>query len=200
MKGAQRRGIACHQEAAAGIPVQAVRQLERLAGLEGPQGLDDSEADAAAAVHCDARRLVEDEEPVRLLDDRPPHRLHHRRWGPARCPRRALLSLLPDRRHPDTIVEAQARIRAGPAPVHPHLSAANDAEYPGPWHIAQAAGQVLVEALAGIPLLDLEMPHAMAPAPVCGGQAIQRAVGFTPGSPGFVLWHVDPQCKALFLQ
>jgi hypothetical protein len=44
------------------------------------------------------------------------------------------------------------------------------------------------------------MTHAMALAPVCGGHAIVRAAGFAPGSRGIVLWHVDPQCKALFLQ
>src|SRR6185437_3065045 len=154
----------------------------------------------AAAVHCNAGRLVEDEKPVGLLDDRPSDGLHHRRRRPAPHPGRAVLRLLPDRWHPHPVIAAQASVGASPPAVHPYLSPADDAEYPGPRDIAQAAGQVLVEALAGLPFLDLEMTHAMAPAPVYGGQAIARAVSRPPGSLGIVLWHVDPQCKALFLQ
>src|SRR6185437_9160141 len=196
----QRRGIARHQKAAAGIAVQAVHQLEGLSGLEGAQGLDDPETDAAAAVHCNARRLIENEQSVRRVHYRPRDSLQYGRGGPPLYPARALLRLLPDRWHANPVLDAQARVRPCAVTVHPHLTLADDAEYARAWHIAEAPGQVFIEALSGIRFLDLEVPYPMAPAPAFRGRAGTRAGSFTPGSPGIVLWHWPSRCKTLFLQ
>jgi hypothetical protein len=111
-----------------------------------------------------------------------------------------MLRLFPKRRHADPVIDAQAHFRPGATAVHPYFPPADDAENPRPRHIAEAPGQVLVEALASILGLDLEVPHPMAPTPVFPCRVAARGGDFAPGSPGLVLWHVDSRCKALFLQ
>src|SRR6185312_1909072 len=128
MDRAQGRVIARDQEAAARIPVQAVHQLEGLAGLESPQSLDDPKADAAAPMHRNAGRLVQDAETTRLLHDRPLDRLQHprRRTGPCSRPSLAASSAvrpswriaLPDGRYADPVMGAQARFRPGASAVN----------------------------------------------------------------------------------
>src|SRR5437764_14519466 len=70
MEGAERPRVSCDEQAAARVAVEAVDQLEALVGAQPPERLDHAEAQPAAAVHREARGLVEYEEPVILVDDR----------------------------------------------------------------------------------------------------------------------------------
>jgi len=69
MQGAQRRGPARQHQAAAGVAVEPVGELQVLPGPQRSQRLDDTEAHAAAAVHGHAGRLVHHQEPLVLVDD-----------------------------------------------------------------------------------------------------------------------------------
>ena len=65
----QRRTFFREDEHAARIAIEPMRELERFARPRGAQEFDRSEADAAAAVAGDSRRLVDDEEIAVLVQD-----------------------------------------------------------------------------------------------------------------------------------
>ena len=74
VKRHERRAIACHAQAPAGIPVEPMNEFEGLARARRAKRLDDTEAHAATAVYRDARRLVDHQEVFvlenhRLLDE-----------------------------------------------------------------------------------------------------------------------------------
>src|SRR5581483_362123 len=92
-----------------------------------------------------------------LLDDRAAYRLEHGRRGASLRPAGALFGLLPDRRDPHPVVDAQACLGTDPAAIYPHFTPADDPEYPRPGHINQPPDEVLVEALAGVLLPDLSL-------------------------------------------
>ena len=63
---AQRAALAGDEQAAAGVPIQPVHELQGLIGTQRAQRLDHAVAQAAAAVNRDARGLVEHDEPLVL--------------------------------------------------------------------------------------------------------------------------------------
>ena len=64
---AGRRLARDHQQPAR-VPIDAMYQFERFIGPRGAQCLDDAEAHAAAAVHGDAGRLVDHQQPGIFMD------------------------------------------------------------------------------------------------------------------------------------
>ena len=110
-------------------------------GPRPAQLLDDAEADAAAAVHRDAGRLVDREQVLVLVHDRELARRRGRR-----CRRR---SATPHRRHAHLVAEREPRVGLGAALVDAHLAGADDAVDMGLRHaLQQLAQQEVVEALA----------------------------------------------------
>ena len=71
---AQRRPRPGHQQAAAGVAIEAVRELERLGRAQRAQCLDGAECEARSAVHREPRRLVQHQDPLILVHDGRAHR------------------------------------------------------------------------------------------------------------------------------
>ena len=71
MQRGQSAAIACYQQTAAGIAVEAVHQLQRFARPGRAQGFDDAKTHAAAAVYRDAGGLVDHQQMLVLINDRP---------------------------------------------------------------------------------------------------------------------------------
>src|SRR5262245_307573 len=106
-----------------------MRELELLLRPECPQSLDDPEAQTAAAMDCDARRLIENEHLVVLADDRSLHQIEHRRGHAGGLPRRGL-RFDAHRRNAYGVVLLQPMLRTCAFAVHAHFSLAHDPEYP----------------------------------------------------------------------
>src|SRR3989442_11795176 len=132
---------------ARGIAVEPVRKLQQLRLRPGgAQGLDHAIADAAAAVHGYAARLVDHQQGGVLVDDRELQRL--RDWSfPFRNP---------DRGEADAVAGLQPIPGLyGPA-LHPPLAAAQHAVHMTLRHAFQPPQQKIVDALRGTFLADLE--------------------------------------------
>ncbi len=133
-----------------------MRELEGLLRPQRPQRLDDAEADAAATVHRNARRLVEHQQPLVLVHDGAPELLAERRSRARRLPGRGHAH----RRDTDAVPELHAQLRVGTATVDAHLALADEAKQPAARHSRQLALQTIVQALAGLVLADLVVLHA----------------------------------------
>ncbi len=153
---AQRRALLGHHQQARGVPVQPVHQFQRLARAQRAQRLDRAEADPAAPVTGDPRRLVQGQQPVVLKDDGRLQALHERLW---RC---RFVSFLGEthRRHPDFIPRFQLALGLGAAAVHPHLAAAHQLVYQAARSPFQLAQQEVVQALPGAVGRNCDHAHA----------------------------------------
>src|SRR5690606_24519773 len=106
-----------------GLPVETVRQLQELGLWPGaPQLLDDTETDAAAAVHGNTGRIVDDKDGIVLVNH---GKITRRRRRPVASFRRT--RRYAHRRYPDLIAQLQAIVRPNPAFIDPHLAAAQNA-------------------------------------------------------------------------
>ena len=107
----------------------------------GPaQLLDDAEADAAAAVHRHAGRLVDREQVLVLEDDRELARRRRRR--------RRLAVGHAHRRHAHLVAQREPRVGAGAALVDAHLAGADHPVDMGLRHALEQLDQEVVEPLA----------------------------------------------------
>ncbi len=135
------------QEAAAGIPIQPVGQLERAARPAGnAQEFDGAEADAAATVHGKPRWLVQHEQVGILVQDKglDPVRANPAGWRGVELVRPA------DRRHADHVTGRQPVSGLGPAAVHADLAAADQPVDMRARNTLQVAEQEVVEPSPGI--------------------------------------------------
>ncbi len=130
---AQRRGLARHQQQAAGVAIQPVHQFEIFLRTRGAQGLDDTEAHATAAVHGDTRRLVDHQQLRILVHDGVAHARNQRfRRAPWRCSGTGF-----HRRHAHDVVCLQPCVRLGALAVHAHLALANHSKNMGLRHVGE---------------------------------------------------------------
>ena len=185
MQHAQHRGLARHQQHTARVPIEAVDEFE-FVGLIGPrraQRLDDPERHAAAAVHGDAGGLVDDQQPIVLVDHGTGDGVHQAgryadtlRLGPgarstrpgrtgAATDRGVITPLLarrfgPDRRQTHRVAGCEAGVDGGPLAVHPHLALADDAEQAGARHPGVLSGEESVEAAAGVVFTDHDLLYS----------------------------------------
>ena len=137
----------------AGVAIDAMHEFERFVGPRGAQRLDDAEAHAAAAVHGDAGRLVDDQQPRIFVDDGADQALHHRRRRAAR--RRG--SAGAHRRHPHDVACQQPLIGLGALAVHAHLAFADHAKDMGLGHVLEDSAEKVVEPLACAALADFHL-------------------------------------------
>ncbi len=147
---AQRRGLARHQQQAAGIAIEAMHQLEIFIGTRGAQRFDHAEAHATATVHSHPGRLVDDQQLWVLVHDGAGDALQQ---CAGRAPRRCLRAGS-HRRHAHDVVRQQPRLGLGALAVHAHLALANHAENMGPGHILEDSRQKVVEPLSCAALVD----------------------------------------------
>src|SRR5689334_17640694 len=98
MERAQGAALPGDEQATAGLAIQPVHELEFFFGSHGAERFDDAEAEPAAAMDSDTRRLVEHDEPLVLADDRGLNRLARTRRH-ARGLTRRRLRIDADRRH-----------------------------------------------------------------------------------------------------
>src|SRR5438309_5701412 len=129
------------------VAIEPVRKLEHLRLRPGgAQRLDHAIADAAAAVHRNAGRLVDHQQGGVLVDHRELQRL--RDWSfPFRNP---------DRGETDAVAGFQPIAGLYAPAVHPHLAAAQHAVHMTLRHAFQPPQQKIVDALRGAFLADLE--------------------------------------------
>src|SRR2546430_9355708 len=100
-----------------------MHQLEGVVRAQGPQRLDDTEAQPTAAVDRDPGGLVEHQELLVLVDDRLADAFAQLRRRLARlAPRQHA-----HRRDADAVLGLQAWLRAGAAPRSAHLPPSDDA-------------------------------------------------------------------------
>ena len=135
----QRAALLGQQQHARGFLVEPVHELQEAGvGTRLAQLLDHARADAAAAMHGHAGRLVDGQQVLVLEQDGELARrhVHHRALGQAH------------RRHADLVARGHPGVGAGAALVDAHLAAADDAVDVGLGHALQDAQQEIVEALA----------------------------------------------------
>ncbi len=120
-------------------------QLEGLARAQGPQGLDGTETDAAAAMAGHASGLVQGQQAGILEDDGLLQTAHER------LRRTGLVSLFgeTDRRHTHLITRLELAFGLGAATIHPYLAAAHQLVDQAARGTLQLAEQEVVQALAG---------------------------------------------------
>ena len=152
---AQRRALLGDDHQPGGVAVEPVDELELMARPQRPQGLDDPEADPAAAVAGHARRLV-DRQQARILEhDAGGHRLQQT------LGRHALLAGLdqPHRRNPHLVSGIQAGFGFDPAAVHAHLATAHDLVDHRTGRALEVGKQEIVEPLAVALVVDHDGAH-----------------------------------------
>src|SRR6185437_11113918 len=123
----------------------------------GAQGLDDPEGQATAAVHGDARRLVEHQQPFITMQDARFHAAHERGRDPTARPGRSASRLQANRRYAHAIAGAEALLGTVPAAVDAHLSAPDQAEQAAARHARQQPTEHLVQPLALLLGADLDL-------------------------------------------
>ena len=158
---AQGRRSACHEQDAARVAIETMRELEGLLWSRRAQRLDDAETEPAAAVHREPGRLVEREHALVLMDDgRTDARDEFRRHA-RRCTGGALLGArrtLVDRGYTEAVTRREALLRARAPAIDAHFALADQPEDPGARDGREQARQGLVEALAGLLVPHLELP------------------------------------------
>ena len=172
MQVAQRRAALGHEQAAARLPIQPVHEIQFLAVRPGgPQGLDHAVRHAAAAVHRDARRLVQDQQVLVLVDDGGGEQVLQRLAGRAVTPAAAARLRTTHRGQPDPVAGCDTLVGLGALAVHPHLALAQQAVDVGPRHALQDPDQEIVEPLPGIALAGVDVLHARAARGAAGSSA-----------------------------
>lgn len=142
MQGKQRRSLLADQQDSRSLAVKTMREFQKARLRPLPtQGFDDPEALAAAAVHRDAGRLVDDQQTVILVKDRQVH---------VELGAGDDLLLTPgdaQRRNAQHIASLQT-IRDFRTPtIHAHLAAAHDAVNVAFGHALALLEQQIVEPL-----------------------------------------------------
>jgi len=165
VQAAQHGALARDQQTAAGVPVEAMHQFQRLIGPRRAQRFDHASADAAATMHGDAGRLVDHQQTLVLMQNCALHlfrkpRRHARRGGGAFD----RLHFQAHRRNTQHVALGQTRFAADALAIHAHFSATQQAEDPGAWHAGQQSRQHLVHAHSGVFGAD----HFIAHRCVCG--------------------------------
>ena len=143
------------QQAAAGIPVQPVHQLDLAVRTQDAQGVDGPETQTRARVHRQPRRLVEHQQ-VRVLVENASGKLVEQALRD-RGRRRRLLEA--KRRNAQQVALAQAVLGLDPLLVDPYLALANDPVEPALRQVLQGFRQVVVESLPRLLRADLDQPH-----------------------------------------
>jgi hypothetical protein len=153
MKRPERAPALCHQQTSAGVPVDAMHELELLLRPKCPQGLDHSEADAASAVDGDAGGLIEHEDPVVLTHDRSLDACEEIAADTPRCGG----VLEPDGRDANAVARLQAKVRSGAPAVHSNFTFADNSLDPASRNPRQEIHQKPVEAPSGFFGADLDV-------------------------------------------
>jgi len=126
--------------------------------MHGAQRLDDPEAHAAPAMHGNPCGFIDHDQVAVLVNDRGSDevakRLGRRLRGPVGPGLRGL-----QRRQPDAITGHQAVSGLRPPAVDPHLARSQDPVNQAARHRAQRSQQEIVETLAVIALLRLDIAH-----------------------------------------
>ena len=152
VEGAERAPALGDDEAAGGVPVEPVRELE-IPGLRpgGPQQLDRPVRDPAPAVDREAGRLVQNEQPLVLVED-----CAADRPDPGR--RRPSGRLRPggrrDRRDPHRFSRPEASTRPRPRAVHPDLAPAQQPVQAVAGDLRQLRVQEVVDPAAVVLVVD----------------------------------------------
>ena len=126
------------------ITVESVDKLDpAVVRSGGAQTFDDSEIQSAAAMHGPSGRLVQDDQSIVLVDDRPidvalPHL--------GRCPPWPGLAY-PNRRDPHDVAGSQTVVLSHPATIDSDLAATQQPVNPCAWNAFQIARQEVVDAL-----------------------------------------------------
>ncbi len=146
MQHAQRRSRARHEQATAGIAVEPVGEFEWLFRPQRTQRLDRAEGEPRAAVHGEARGLVEHEHAGVFVDD---GRAHGTQQGIRRPARRGLAGgLHPDRRQAHLVVRCEPVVGSLALAVDAHFPSAQQPVYAAFRHSGEFAQQEIVEPLA----------------------------------------------------
>ena len=143
--------MAGDHDAAAGVPVEPVHQLQvALFRVEHPQRLDQPQADPAAAVHRQPGGLIKDEDLIVLVEQRPRQPLGQ----PAADHRRRLGLAGAHRRHAHHVVHGQAGGLLGALLVHPHLAGSDNPIDTRTGHTLEVGDQEIIKALAVTAFID----------------------------------------------
>src|SRR5688500_3981787 len=153
---AKRRATLRDQETSARLAVQAMHEIEfTKLGACRPQRLDHAMRESAAAVHGEARRLVDRNQVRVLVDDRVCHReLQLAAWS------RTLDGIgPPDRRQANSVARGDTLVRSGPLAVHAHLTFAQEPVDVGPRYAFELTQQKVVQALTDIAIGGDHVTH-----------------------------------------
>jgi hypothetical protein len=154
----QRQPLLADQQDAGRLAIEAVCQFEKLRLRPLPaQGLDDAEADPAAAMHRDTVRLVDHKHGIVLVD----HRQFDALFGDIVDGTFRALGY-PHRRQAQPIAGAQPVGRGDPPAVDPYLAAAQDAVEMALRHPLAVPDQEIVQALAMLGLADHDVGDRIA--------------------------------------
>ena len=146
------------EQTTAGLAVEPMHELELLElGMHRAQRFDHAETDPAAAVHSDARGLIDDDQVAIFEDHRSRDELPQRLRGRLRAVGVPLLFGSLDRRQPDAVAGDHPVGGLGPSAVYPHLPGPQDAVDQAARYRAERAHQEIVETLAVVPFLGLHV-------------------------------------------
>ena len=127
------------------------------------QAFDDPEIESAAAVHRPSGRLVQRDQSIVFVEDRPLDGLPHHL---SRClPRPGLDD--PHRRDPHDVAGSQTVVLPHPAPVDPHLATTQQPVDPGAWNALETGRQEVVDALPGSRRIHDDFPRCFQALPGC---------------------------------
>jgi hypothetical protein len=159
MQVPERRPALCDDQAAAGLAVEPVHQVEAVRfGSGRAQRFDDTVTHAATTVHGDAGRLVHHDDVVVLVKDRRGHLILQR----ARSRARGGLDVgLAQRGDPQPVTGLHPLVRLGTPAVDPQLPLAQQAVDMSARHTLQLPQQVVVQALSRVLLTDHQVVHAL---------------------------------------
>jgi hypothetical protein len=150
MQRGQRRPIARDQQTAAGVPVEPMDEFQRLARARCAQGFDDTEAHAAAAVHRDPARLVDDQQMPILKNDRAFDELEQA----LRRSSRLLARIDAHRRQAHLVAGGQTVFGVDALAIDAHLALAQQPVDAATRHGFEMSHQKIVDALSGLLVAD----------------------------------------------
>lgn len=157
MQVAQHAALLGDHQQAGGVAVQAVHQLQFL-GVRAQlaQRLDHAEAQAAAAMHGDAGRLVHHDQRLVFVDDGRFQALQQ-----ALGYRRRLVTFRQaDGRYPHDVAGLDLVLRLDAPLVDPYFTLAQDAVHQGLGHALEGRDEEIVDALAGKLRRDFDQLNA----------------------------------------